>query len=89
VIWHTRSSSYIIHDKKSLLISDFTNFFFSQECAQISIREVKNTDGACFLELKLPSRSRLRDGCWNFLERYGFRYGDDFTRPLLPCEVCF
>lgn len=58
-----------------------------EECAQISIREVKNTDGACFLELKLPSRSRLRDGCWNFLERYGFRYGDDFTRPLLPCEV--
>ncbi|KAJ6934530.1 DNA-directed RNA polymerase V subunit 1 [Populus alba x Populus x berolinensis] len=58
-----------------------------EECAQISIREVKNTDGACFLELKLPSRSRLRDGYWNFLERYGFRYGDDFTRPLLPCEV--
>ncbi|KAJ6702937.1 DNA-DIRECTED RNA polymerase [Salix viminalis] len=58
-----------------------------EECAQISIREVTNTDGACFLELKLPSRSRLRDGCWNFLERYGFRYGDDFTRPLLPCEV--
>ncbi|CAK7336523.1 unnamed protein product [Dovyalis caffra] len=57
-----------------------------EECAQISIREVKNTDGGCFLELKLPSRSRLRNGCWNFLERYGFRYGDDFTRPLLPCE---
>ncbi|KAJ7982346.1 DNA-directed RNA polymerase subunit [Quillaja saponaria] len=55
--------------------------------SQVSIREVKTTDGARSLELKLPSRSRLRDGFWNFLEKYGFRYGDNFTRTLLPCEV--
>ncbi|KAG2671868.1 hypothetical protein I3760_13G013300 [Carya illinoinensis] len=57
-----------------------------EDSPQVSIREVKTTDGACYLELKLPQRS-LRDGSWNFLEIYGFRYGDDFHRTLLPCEV--
>ncbi|EEF49563.1 DNA-directed RNA polymerase, putative [Ricinus communis] len=62
-------------------------FSCCEEAAQISIKEVKTTDGAYILQLKLPSRMRLRDGFWNFLERYGFRYGDDITRTLLPCEV--
>ncbi|KAA8519096.1 hypothetical protein F0562_013352 [Nyssa sinensis] len=57
-----------------------------EEAPQVSIDEVKTTDGACSLKLKLPSRSRLREGCWNFLERYGFRYGDDFCRTLLAYE---
>ncbi|KAE8714772.1 DNA-directed RNA polymerase V subunit 1 [Hibiscus syriacus] len=52
---------------------------------QVSIREVKTTDGACYLELKQPSKQSKTN--WNFLERYGFRYGDSHTRPLLPCEV--
>ncbi|GAV75269.1 RNA_pol_Rpb1_2 domain-containing protein/RNA_pol_Rpb1_3 domain-containing protein/RNA_pol_Rpb1_1 domain-containing protein/RNA_pol_Rpb1_5 domain-containing protein/DUF3223 domain-containing protein [Cephalotus follicularis] len=54
---------------------------------QVSVKEVKTTDGAFYLELKLPSRSRPQDGFWNFLERYGFHYGDGSTRTLLPCEV--
>ncbi|XP_059649269.1 DNA-directed RNA polymerase V subunit 1 [Cornus florida] len=58
-----------------------------EEASQISINEVKANDGAFYLELKLPTRSRLQDGFWNFLERYGFRYGDDHRRPLLPYEV--
>ncbi|XP_057977242.1 DNA-directed RNA polymerase V subunit 1 [Malania oleifera] len=58
-----------------------------EDLSQVSIKEVKTTDGACYLELKLPSRSRIREGFWNFLERYGFRYGDTFCRPLLPSEV--
>ncbi|KAJ9190567.1 hypothetical protein P3X46_001754 [Hevea brasiliensis] len=62
-------------------------FSCCEEASQISIKEIKTTDGAFFLKLKLPSRMRLRDGFWNFLERYGFRYGDDITRTLLPCEV--
>ncbi|KAF2322513.1 hypothetical protein GH714_017381, partial [Hevea brasiliensis] len=61
-------------------------FSCCEEASQISIKEIKTTDGAFFLKLKLPSRMRLRDGFWNFLERYGFRYGDDITRTLLPCE---
>ncbi|KAK8293876.1 hypothetical protein V6Z11_D06G218800 [Gossypium hirsutum] len=52
---------------------------------QVSIKEVKTTDGACYLELKQPSRQSKTN--WNFLERYGFRYGDHHTRTLLPCEV--
>ncbi|KAJ4720299.1 DNA-directed RNA polymerase subunit [Melia azedarach] len=58
-----------------------------EEASQVSIVEVKTTDGACYLELKLPSKFRLCSGFWNFLERYGFRYGDGFTRTLLPSEV--
>ncbi|KAJ4847214.1 hypothetical protein Tsubulata_008459 [Turnera subulata] len=58
-----------------------------EECSQVSVQNIKKTDGASFLQLKLPSKSRLRDGAWNFLESYGFRYGDSHTRALLPFEV--
>ncbi|KAI4323548.1 hypothetical protein L6164_023145 [Bauhinia variegata] len=54
--------------------------------SQISIREVKTTDGACYLALKAP-KSRLLDGFWKFLDKYGYRYGQDTTRTLLPCEA--
>ncbi|CAI0461874.1 unnamed protein product [Linum tenue] len=58
-----------------------------EETSQVSIKDIKTADGACLLQLKLPARSKLRDGVWNFLERYGFRYGYGHTRTLLPCEV--
>ncbi|XAR54458.1 DNA-directed RNA polymerase [Bertholletia excelsa] len=58
-----------------------------EETSQISVNEVKTTDGACYLELKLPSRSRFRVGFWNFMEKYGYRYGESFCRPLLPSEA--
>lgn len=58
-----------------------------QEASQVSIVDVKTTDGAFYLELKLPSKFRLCAGFWNFLERYGFRYGDSLTRTLLASEV--
>ncbi|XP_010534197.1 PREDICTED: DNA-directed RNA polymerase V subunit 1 [Tarenaya hassleriana] len=57
-----------------------------EEASHISVRDA-SSEGACYLELKLPSRSRLQDGCWNFLERYGYRYGNDHIRPLLAREV--
>ncbi|KAK1370537.1 hypothetical protein POM88_036629 [Heracleum sosnowskyi] len=41
----------------------------------------------CYLELKTLSRSSPSNGFWHFLEQYGFRYGDDRCRPLLPSEV--
>ncbi|CAK9171045.1 unnamed protein product [Ilex paraguariensis] len=58
-----------------------------EEVSQISINEVKTTDGACYLELKLPSRSRFQEGFWDFLAKYGFQYGSNYSRPLLPSEV--
>ncbi|CAN1813697.1 DNA-directed RNA polymerase V subunit 1 [Linum perenne] len=58
-----------------------------EEASQVSVRDYKTTDGAWLLQLKIPSRSRLTDDLWSFLEKYGFRYGHDHTRPLLPCEV--
>ncbi|XP_057807867.1 DNA-directed RNA polymerase V subunit 1 [Salvia miltiorrhiza] len=58
-----------------------------EEASQISINEAKTSDGAYYLELKLPSKSRPKHGCWNFLEKYGFRYGDMNSRPLLASEV--
>ncbi|GJR55020.1 ATP-dependent DNA helicase PIF1-like protein [Tanacetum coccineum] len=54
--------------------------------AQVTVNEAKTVDGACYLELKVLSRSR-RDGCWDFLGRYGYHYGDDVSRPLLPSEL--
>lgn len=63
-----------------------------QDASQVSIGEVKK-DTYTFLQLKVPSNKRLREGFWNFLERYGFRYGgsngeEQLRRTLLPCEVC-
>ncbi|CAN8284790.1 unnamed protein product [Cochlearia groenlandica] len=57
-----------------------------EEASNITIRD-KSSDGASYLELKLPSRTRLDAGRWNFLERYGYRYGSNYTRPLLAREV--
>ncbi|XP_065868139.1 DNA-directed RNA polymerase V subunit 1 [Euphorbia lathyris] len=57
-----------------------------EDASQIVLKEIKIPDGSSFLALKF-SRNRFKDGVWNFLERYGFRYGDDLTRTLLPCEV--
>ncbi|KAK7317354.1 hypothetical protein RJT34_01506 [Clitoria ternatea] len=54
--------------------------------ALVSIREVKTSDGACYLALKV-SKSKMQNGFWSFLEKYGYRYEDDHTRALLPCEV--
>ncbi|GER28531.1 DNA-directed RNA polymerase [Striga asiatica] len=60
-----------------------------KEISQVSINENKTTDGACYLELKVPARSTLDGGFWSFLEKYGFRYGNTqmHSRPLLPSEV--
>ncbi|GJW52505.1 hypothetical protein Tco_0096590 [Tanacetum coccineum] len=41
---------------------------------------------ACYLELKVPSRSR-RDGSCDFLDRYRYHYRDAIARPLLSSEV--
>ncbi|CAL5196354.1 unnamed protein product [Lathyrus oleraceus] len=53
---------------------------------QVSIREIKTADGACYLALKVP-KSKMNDGFWSFLEKYGYRYEGDHTRALLPCEA--
>nr|GEV48854.1 hypothetical protein [Tanacetum cinerariifolium] len=34
-----------------------------EDAAKVTVNEPKTPDGACYLELKVPSRSR-RDGCW-------------------------
>ncbi|KAJ0262398.1 DNA-directed RNA polymerase V subunit 1 [Hirschfeldia incana] len=57
-----------------------------EEASNITIKD-KSSDGASYLQLKLPARTRLHEGFWNFLERYGYRYGSDHTRPLLAREV--
>ncbi|RAL53811.1 hypothetical protein DM860_004282 [Cuscuta australis] len=57
-----------------------------EDVSQISVTEVKNSDGACYLELKVP-KDAANDDIWSFLEKYGFRYGDGYSRRLLPSEV--
>ncbi|XP_059312407.1 DNA-directed RNA polymerase V subunit 1 isoform X3 [Lycium ferocissimum] len=57
-----------------------------EDVSQISIFEGKTSDGASYLELKVPKNAaKLPE--WNFLEKYGYRYGDGYSRPLLPSEV--
>ncbi|KVH88101.1 Aspartate decarboxylase-like domain-containing protein [Cynara cardunculus var. scolymus] len=57
------------------------------DAAQVTVNEAKSTEGACYLELKLPSRTRPREGFWDFLDRFGYHYGDGVSRPLLSSEV--
>ena len=52
----------------------------------MAINEVRNPDGALYLELKVPSKIRLQGNVWSFLEKYGYRY-DKNPRPLLASEV--
>ncbi|KAG2396532.1 DNA-directed RNA polymerase V subunit 1 DNA-directed RNA polymerase D subunit 1b [Vigna angularis] len=54
--------------------------------AEVSIRDVKTSDGACYLALKV-SKSKMHPDFWGFLEKYGYRYEGDHTRALLPCEA--
>lgn len=57
-----------------------------EDVSQISVYEGKTSDGASYLELKVPKNAaKLQE--WNFLEKYGYRYGDGYSRPLLPSEV--
>ncbi|PON53298.1 DNA-directed RNA pol I, largest subunit [Parasponia andersonii] len=62
-----------------------------EDASQVSISEI-NKEGYWYLQLKVPSKKKIRDGFWNFLERYGYRYGGSLSedlprRTLLPCEV--
>ncbi|CAM8891380.1 unnamed protein product [Rhodiola kirilowii] len=57
------------------------------EASQVSVKEMKTGDGAIYLQLKVPSKGRVREGIWNFLEKYGYRFSDGFTRTLLPVEA--
>lgn len=63
------------------------NYSLLQDASHVSVNEVKNADGACYLELKVPSRTRDPVNIWGFLEKYGYRYGQGYSRPLLPSEV--
>ncbi|KAK4783152.1 hypothetical protein SAY86_007526 [Trapa natans] len=58
-----------------------------EEASQVSVSELKKSDGACTLQLRLLSKSRYHKGFWNFMEKYGYRYGTDIHRTLLPCEA--
>ncbi|XP_074284698.1 DNA-directed RNA polymerase V subunit 1 [Silene latifolia] len=58
-----------------------------EEASHVSIKEVKSTDGASFLELKIPGRARVHDAAWSFLGRFGYKYGDGSSRTLLASEV--
>ncbi|KAM6582934.1 hypothetical protein CsatB_009936 [Cannabis sativa] len=61
------------------------------EATQVSVNDIYK-DGYWYLQLKVPSKKRVPDGFWKFLERYGYRYGGSLTedlpkRTLLPDEV--
>ncbi|GKA95619.1 hypothetical protein Tco_0817714 [Tanacetum coccineum] len=62
------------------------HFILIKDAAQVTVNDSKTADGACYLKLKVPSRSR-KDSCWDFLGIYGYRYGDGIARPLPPSEL--
>ncbi|KAK1281331.1 DNA-directed RNA polymerase E subunit 1 [Acorus gramineus] len=74
---------------RSIWIHDLSRdvIIASSDVPPMSVKEIMTSEGAVFLELKVPSRARLRDGFWNFLGKYGFRHGDGSRRLLLPCEA--
>ncbi|KAL4180669.1 hypothetical protein AMTRI_Chr12g267020 [Amborella trichopoda] len=74
------SSKFLDASKKSCL--------YCEVYPPISVKEIKKTDGAYSLELKLPSRREIPPGFWKFLDKYGYHYGDSsLCRPLLAYEA--
>ncbi|XP_078429517.1 nuclear RNA polymerase D1B isoform X2 [Wolffia australiana] len=53
----------------------------------ILVNDVKTADGSIRLELEASSDTQFEAGFWNFMGRYGFRYGVSNHRPLLPSEA--
>ncbi|KAJ3696209.1 hypothetical protein LUZ60_001586 [Juncus effusus] len=53
---------------------------------EITVKEVKKTDGAISLELRTKKKS-LSNSFWNFLSRFGFTYSEGPVRPILPLEA--
>ncbi|KAL6629149.1 hypothetical protein ACP70R_028914 [Stipagrostis hirtigluma subsp. patula] len=65
-----------------------TSCYYCRDLPALSLKEIKTTDGAIRLELRAPPRKLMREGSWNFLDKYGFHYGgDSHIRPLLPEEA--
>ncbi|KAG0482659.1 hypothetical protein HPP92_010743 [Vanilla planifolia] len=60
---------------------------YCREINSISVNEVKKTDGAVCLELRVSTRHRLREGYWNFLDKFGFLHGESPFQTLHPLEV--
>ncbi|GJU24039.1 hypothetical protein Tco_1162660 [Tanacetum coccineum] len=77
------SDTNVFTMKMEILLEPASNKLL--DAAQVTVNEDKTTDGACYLELKVPSRSR-RDGWWDFRDRYGYRYDDGIASPQLPSE---
>nr|GEV85097.1 DNA-directed RNA polymerase V subunit 1 [Tanacetum cinerariifolium] len=49
-----------------------------------ALLSLPDTNVYALTRLKVPSRSR--DRSWDFIDRYGYRYGDAIARHLLPLE---
>ncbi|KAL8161234.1 hypothetical protein V2J09_012723 [Rumex salicifolius] len=58
-----------------------------EEISNITVKDSTNGDGACSIQLKSRGRSKVPEGFWSFLDKYGFHYGEGFSRTLLPLEV--
>ncbi|XP_062218221.1 DNA-directed RNA polymerase V subunit 1-like [Phragmites australis] len=65
-----------------------TSCYSCRDLPALSLKEIKTTDGAIRLELRAPPRKHMREGSWNFLDKYGFHHGGySHIRPLLPEEA--
>lgn len=60
---------------------------YCREIESISVNEVKKTDGAISLELRVSTRNRIREGFWRFLDKFGFHHGENPFQSLHPLEV--
>ncbi|XP_020576180.1 DNA-directed RNA polymerase V subunit 1 [Phalaenopsis equestris] len=60
---------------------------YCREIQPVSVIEVNKTDGAVGLELRVTTPNRLREGYWNFLDRFGFHHSENGFQSLHPLEV--
>ncbi|KAK8941493.1 hypothetical protein KSP40_PGU021041 [Platanthera guangdongensis] len=58
------------------------------EIEPVLVKEVKKTDGATSLELRVSAKNRVRQGFWNFLDKFGFHHGENPFQSLHPLEIC-
>lgn len=60
---------------------------YCREIEPVLVKEVKKSDGATSLELRVSPRNRVPRGFWNFLDKFGFHHGENPFQNLHPLEV--
>ncbi|KAH9305390.1 hypothetical protein KI387_009794, partial [Taxus chinensis] len=74
-------------NKKICPYCQVPNEFDAETYPDVSVNMIGKDDGIQRIELKIPDKSTPPTDFWHFIERYGYRSSDAYSRSLLPFEA--